>query len=146
MVIPVQYRSGDSAFGPESFVALAQRVWPRDYNLIETSAALKKTINVGAWAGDLLVGTVRILSDGYFFNVIPELMVDPEFQRRGIGRELMYRAIELAPGGHLFLGAKAGNEEFFARLGFKRGPVGLVGRRAEIVRIRAELPAVSPIP
>jgi GNAT superfamily N-acetyltransferase len=63
---------------------------------------LKKTINVGAWVGERLVGTVRVLSDGYFFNTIPELMVDPEFQRRGIGRELMYRAVDLTPGGHFF--------------------------------------------
>ena len=54
------------------------------------------------------------LTDGYFFATVPELMVDPEYQRRGIGR-LMRRALDAAPGGRLFFGAQAGNEEFFER-------------------------------
>lgn len=54
------------------------------------------------------------LTDGYFFATVPELMVDPEYQRRGIG-PLMRRALDAAPGGRLFFGAQAGNEEFFER-------------------------------
>jgi ribosomal protein S18 acetylase RimI-like enzyme len=40
---------------------------------------------------------VRVLSDGYFFSTVPEVIVDPEYRRRGIGRELMRRALEVAP-------------------------------------------------
>jgi GNAT superfamily N-acetyltransferase len=97
---------------------------------------LEKTINIGAWVGDRLVGSVRVLSDGYFFNTVPELMVDPDYQRRGIGRELMHRALDLSPGGRLFFGAQPGNEEFFERAGFKRGPVGFVGIRDETLGAR----------
>ncbi len=75
---------------------------------------------------------VRVLSDGYFFNTVPELMVDPEYQRRGIGRELMRRALHASTGGRLFLGAQPGNEGFFERSGFERGPVGFVGRRDDL--------------
>jgi GNAT superfamily N-acetyltransferase len=128
----VEYRAGESAVTPESFVALARRVWPREYDLARAAAALEKTINIGAWVADRLVGSVRVLSDGYFFNTVPEVMVDPEFQRRGIGRELMCRALDLSPGGRLFFGAQPGNEAFFERAGFTRGPVGFVGRRDEI--------------
>jgi GNAT superfamily N-acetyltransferase len=124
----VEYLCGESALDAESFVALAQRVWPRDYDLTRTRTALERTINIGAWAGDRLVGSVRVLSDGYFLNTVPELMVDPEYRRQGIGRELMRRALDLAPGGKLFFGAQPGNEEFFERSGFQRGPVGFVGR------------------
>jgi GNAT superfamily N-acetyltransferase len=84
--------------------------------------------------GDRLVGSVRILSDGYFFNTVPEVIVDPDYQRQGIGRELMHRALELAPGGRLFFGAQPGNEPFFEKLGFQRGPVGFVGRREDILK------------
>jgi ribosomal protein S18 acetylase RimI-like enzyme len=55
-------------------------------------------------------------------------MVDPDYQRRGIGRTLMHRALESAPNGRLFFGAQPGNEIFFERAGFDRGPVGFVGR------------------
>jgi len=78
-----------------------------------------------------------VLSDGYFFNTVPEVIVDPDYQRRGIGRELMHRAVQLAPGGRLFFGAQPGNETFFERSGFQRGPVGFVGRREDILKSTA---------
>jgi GNAT superfamily N-acetyltransferase len=129
----VEYRTGQFALNPESFVLLAQRVWPRHYDIARIAGALERTINIGAWAGDRLVGSVRVLSDGYLFNTVPELMVDPEYQRRGIGRELMRQALRMAPGGRLFFGAQPGNEEFFERSGFRRGPVGFVGRQEQVL-------------
>ena len=92
-------------------------------------AALDKTINIGAWDGDRLVGSVRLLSDGYFFCTVPEVMVDPEYRRKGIGKELLRRALDVAPGGTIFLGAQPGNEAFFEQAGFRRGPTGYVGRK-----------------
>lgn len=127
----VEYRSGTAALTPAAFVALARRVWARDYDPDRIATAIDKTINIGAWVGDRLVGSVRVLSDGYLFNTVPEVMVDPEFQRHGLGRELMRRALGEAPGGRLFFGALPGNEPFFERSGFQRGPVGFVGRRHE---------------
>jgi N-acetylglutamate synthase-like GNAT family acetyltransferase len=56
----------------------------------------------------------------------------PQMSGSLIGRELMHRALNVAPGGKLFFGAQPDNEEFFERSGFQRGPVGFVGRRAEI--------------
>jgi len=133
----IEYRTGESALPAEAFVALAQRVWPRNYDTARIGAALTRTINIGAWAGNQLVGSVRVLSDGYLFNTVPEVMVDPEYQRLGIGRELMHRAVDLAPGGQLFFGAQPGNEPFFERAGFQRGPVGFVGRRETVLKSRA---------
>jgi len=127
--VTVEYRSGESALTTNAFLALAQRIWPRDYDAGLTTAALGKTINVGAWVEDRLVGSVRVLSDGCFFSTVPEVMVDPEYRRQGIGCELLKRALELAPGGTLFLGAQPGNERFFEQAGFRRGPTGYVGRR-----------------
>ena len=126
----VEYRSGDSALSVEAFIGLAKRIWQRDYDTQRTADALKSTINVGAWSGNRLVGSVRVLTDGYFFSTVPEVMVDPEFRKQGIGRELLRRALDAAPGGVLFLGAQPGNERFFETAGFRRGPTGYVGRRS----------------
>ncbi len=133
----LEYRSGESALPTQSFLALARRVWPRDYDASRTTAALRSTINIGAWVDSRLVGSVRVLSDGYFFSTVPEVLVDPEYRRRGIGRELMRRALEAAPGGALFLGAQPGNEPFFEQAGFRRGPTGYVGRCNTHVEERA---------
>ena len=43
-------------FATEDFLALAQRVWPREYSAADASTALARTINIGAWDGDRLVG------------------------------------------------------------------------------------------
>ena len=128
--MPVEYRNGDGALSVEAFIGLAKRIWQRDYDTQKTADALKSTINVGAWSGNRLVGSVRVLSDGYFFSTVPEVMVDPEFRKQGIGRELLRRALDAAPGGVLFLGAQPGNERFFETAGFRRGPTGYVGRRS----------------
>ena len=128
----IEYRMGPSALPVAAFVELATRVWPRAYDSERVVEALSKSINIGAWSGDRLVGAVRLLSDGYLFNTIPEVMVDPDFQRQGIGRRLMHRALEMAPGGRVFLGALPGNEPFFEQVGFKRGPIGFVGRIDDI--------------
>jgi GNAT superfamily N-acetyltransferase len=118
----------DDGFEAETFVALAKRVWPRDYDLTAAGAALTRTTNIGAWDGERLVGAVRILTDGYFFATVPEILVDPDYQRRGIGRELMLRALAAAPRGTLFFGAQAQSLGFFEKLGCEAGPSGMVMR------------------
>ena len=119
-------RYDESGFSAQSFVGLAQCVWPRDYDLERVGLALRHTINVGAWDGDVLVGCVRVLTDGYLFATIPEILVHPDYQRRGIGRRLMQLALRQAPRGKLYLGAQPQSVGFFQRIGCKPGPFGLV--------------------
>lgn len=116
-------------FVTEDFLALAQRVWPREYSAKDASAALERTINIGAWDSDRLVGSVRILTDGYFFATIPETLVDPAYQRRGIGRRLMELALDRAPRGKVAFGAQPQSVAFFERIGCRRGLTGFVAER-----------------
>ena len=104
----------------DEFLGLANRVWPRDYDVASADAALRRTINIVARAGGVVIGTVRILTDGYFFGTVPEILVHPEWQGRGIGRALLASAWERTPTG-LFFGAQPGNEAFFERCGFAPG-------------------------
>jgi len=120
------YREG---FPPAEFLALAQRVWPREYSLRDTTAALARTTNIGAWDGDRLVGSVRVLTDGYFFATIPEILVDPAYQRRGIGRHLMTLALDRVPRGKVAFGAQPQSVAFFERIGCRRSLIGFVAER-----------------
>ena len=124
----IAYRTGPAAVTVPSFLELARRVWQRELDAGRTAAALAATRNIGAWIGGRLIGSVRVLSDGYVFSTVPELMVDPDYRHRGVGSELMHRALRSAPGGRLFFGAQSGNEGFFERIGFVRGPTGFVGK------------------
>ncbi len=120
---PIRY-SSDVA--PADFFALGQRVWPGSYDLADVTRSLANTVNIGAWDGDTLVGSVRVLTDGYFLATIPEILVDAAYRRRGIGRELMRRAVEQAPRRKLFFGAQPEAVEFFERIGCERRLVGFV--------------------
>ena len=116
-------------FDADHFLALAQRVWPRDYSPAACAAALERTINIGAWDGQRLVGSVRVLTDGYFFATIPEILVDPEYQRRGIGRQLMALALDRTPRGRVFFGAQPKSVAFFERIGCRRTLTGFGAER-----------------
>jgi len=113
-------RYDDSGFSVDAFLALAGRVWPGAYDRARTAGALARTTNIGAWDGDRLVGAVRVLTDGYFFATIPEILVDPAYQRRGIGRALMDLALQHTPRGVVFFGAQPQAVGFFERLGCAR--------------------------
>ncbi len=113
----IEFRQPDTELSADEFLDLVQRVWPGEYESGPTETAIERTINVTAWDDDYLVGSVRLLTDGYFFNCISEILVDPDYQRRGIGRELM-RRIEAESPGPIFLGAQPGNEPFFEKVGY----------------------------
>lgn len=104
----------------DEFLMLAQRVWPGEYDADMVQRALEKTINVTARENGVLVGCVRILTDGYFFGTIPEILVDPDHRREGVGTRLMELACEASPTS-LYFGAQPGNEEFFEKAGFDKG-------------------------
>ena len=122
----VRYAEG---YAVDDFLALARRVWPRDHSRDDAADALTRTVNVGAWDGDRLVGSVRILTDGYFFATIPEILVDPDYQRRGIGRRHIELALERAPRGKLWFGAQPQSVEFFERIGCRTALTGFVAER-----------------
>ena len=116
----MEYIVDDKALTASDFVAFVNRVWPGNYDCARTWDALNRTLNITAYDGDVLVGCLRILSDGYFFGTITELLVLPEYQRRGIGSHLLQLAREHTPT-MLFFGAQPGVEAFYEKNGCTRG-------------------------
>ena len=115
----ISYQVGDGALTAEVFLKLVNRVWPGEYDLERTEAALARTLNITARDGDELVGCLRILSDGCYFGTITELLVLPAYRRRGIGSQLLRLARENAPT-LLYFGAQPGLEPFYERNGCHR--------------------------
>ena len=128
VAMKIDFKIDDGNLPATLFLGLAQRVWPRNYDTELVRLALERTFNITAWDGKNLVGCVRILSDGYFFGTIPEILVDPAYQRKGIGRQLMELAWQYSPTS-LFFGAQPGNEEFFEKLGCERSMTSYVKRK-----------------
>ena len=54
---------------------------------------VNSTLVISAWDDGRLIGAVRVLSDTMFRSIIYDLIVLPEYQNKGIGKELVKRCI-----------------------------------------------------
>lgn len=60
---------------------------------VRLTAAVAASLHVvTAWDGDRLVGLARVVGDGLTIAYLQDILVDPENQRSGVGRELFRRA------------------------------------------------------
>ena len=115
----MEYRIGDKMLHAPEFVSFVNRIWPREQQLEKAEAALRKTFNITAYDGENLVGCLRILTDGYYFGTITELLVLPAYQRQGIGSRLLQLARENTPT-MLYFGAQPEAEAFYEKNGCQR--------------------------
>jgi GNAT superfamily N-acetyltransferase len=115
-----------SALRADDYIALLRRINIAAPDAVRTDAALQRSINISAWHDNQLVGAARILSDGYFTAALAEIIVDPDYRRRGLGRELMNRAYAKTPRGTLSISAPQGSTTFFDHIGCERGPAGFI--------------------
>ena len=81
------------------------------------------------WDGDKPVGMARVVSDGGYMMLVADVMVLPEYQGKGIGRQLMINIGEyyeaLSSDGRCImvnLMATTGNEGFYRKFGFVERP------------------------
>jgi ribosomal protein S18 acetylase RimI-like enzyme len=72
-----------------------------------------------AWDGERLAGILRAWLDGGFLAYIADLAVDPAYQRRGIGRELLRRATSSDPNLIYLLHAAPTAMEFYRHTGWR---------------------------
>ena len=126
----IHYINDDKELKSECLIEMANQVWSGAYDVRRMQEAIDRTINITAWHGSKLVGCLRILSDGYLFGTITEVLVLKEYQKRGIGRELMRRAMDLTPT-PLFFGAQPEAEGFYEKLGIEKSYSHFISTRNE---------------
>lgn len=83
---------------------------------------------LGAWEGDILTGLVRAVGDGVSVLYGQDLLVRPEYQRRGIDRRLLEAMLDAYPHVRQRLLMTDGTPQtlaFYRALGFV--PVGELG-------------------
>ena len=115
----MEYKVNDTNLIASTFIPFVNQIWQGDYDLERTQAALSKTLNITAYDNKMLVGCLRMLTDGYFFGTITELLVLPKFQKQGVGSKLLELAKENAPT-MLYFGAQPGVEAFYEKNGCQK--------------------------
>src|SRR5262245_27602675 len=96
---------------------------PRDVQAVRT-ALNNSLFSVVARTDDILVGMGRVIGDGELHYYLSDLVVRPEFQRKGVGsaivRELQ-QFIDTVPYKNTLVGiiATERSREFYERLGYK---------------------------
>ncbi|MGZ5896788.1 MAG: GNAT family N-acetyltransferase [Xanthobacteraceae bacterium] len=114
-------RLHERTFGPGRYAKTAYRIREG----VEHDPALSFTARIGT----LMVGSVRLspirISDSKALLLGP-LTVEPPFRERGIGKQLIERALATAKAAGHKLVVLVGDEPYYARAGFKRIPKGRV--------------------
>ncbi|MGD0676693.1 MAG: GNAT family N-acetyltransferase [Polyangiaceae bacterium] len=78
--------------------------------------------HVFAYDGEILVGYARAISDGAFSAYVGSVAVLREYQRQGIGRELVRRLVDGRDHLTFVLHADPVNHPFYLRCGFSLSP------------------------
>ncbi len=73
-----------------------------------------------AWHGDHLVGACRALTDGDYWGFICDLVVAPEHQGCGLGRQILDRTIVELGVKKVILACVKGQEGFYRKAGLLR--------------------------
>jgi len=116
----MDYKVDDKQLNASIFIPFVNKVWQGNYNMERTQSALSKTLNITAYDDKVLVGCLRILSDGYYFGTITELLVLPEYQKQGVGSRLLQLAKDNTPT-MLYFGSQPGVEGFYEKNGCQKG-------------------------
>ncbi len=80
---------------------------------------INSTLVVSAWENERLIGAARVLSDKMFRSIIYDLLVLPEFQNKGIGKELLKRCIERFPSSEWLVQTTEEISGYYEKNGFK---------------------------
>ncbi|MBR6322789.1 MAG: GNAT family N-acetyltransferase [Lachnospiraceae bacterium] len=116
----MDYRVDDKQLNAAVFLSFVNQIWPGNYDVERTQEALSKTLNITAYDGEKLVGCLRILTDGYYFGTITELLVLPKYRNQGVGSRLLQLAKANTPT-MLYFGAQPGVEAFYEKNGCRKG-------------------------
>ncbi|MFT3994358.1 MAG: GNAT family N-acetyltransferase [Dysgonomonas sp.] len=80
---------------------------------------------VFVYDNDNLIGFGRMLSDGVRQSALYDIAVEPSYQGKKIGKEIVERLISTTPECNFILYASPGKEDFYKKLNFKKMKTGM---------------------
>ena len=114
----------------EDYAALrASAGWPKICEEQAMAGLCGSKFVIAAKDGSRTVGVARVLSDGGYIAYLADVLVLPEYQRKGIGKEMVGRLVSSVKDGmkegdniNFTVFATVGKEEFYKKFGFEKRP------------------------
>jgi len=121
----------DGTLTPEEALELVELVGWTGYTADHFRRALPNTqVAVTAREGERLVGMARAFGDGAIYAAIVDVVVRPEFQKRGVGNRMMERLmaeLKRLDLHRIYLRAGPGTMPWYERFGFTAAYGGTTG-------------------
>lgn len=118
--------SSECGLDAEQFIDLLKRSTLAERRPVDDRATIEAMLTnadllITAWDEESLVGISRAISDFSYCTYLSDLAVDEEYQRQGIGKELIRRTQAAAGGcGSLILLAAPAAESYYGHIGMVR--------------------------
>jgi ribosomal protein S18 acetylase RimI-like enzyme len=115
------------------FLILRNKVGWGDLDTSLAEKSLEKSLfHITIYDGQQLIGMGRVVGDGAMYFYIQDVVVDPDYQKQGIGTVLMdtiegYLRYTAEEGSTIGLLASQGKESFYARYGYVQRPNNTLG-------------------
>ncbi|MFC7679067.1 GNAT family N-acetyltransferase [Paenibacillus sp. GCM10028914] len=113
---------------PEIYIELRRKVGFKQYSFEDVAMALEKTLfSVVIYDADKPVGIGRVLGDDRVVFFIKDVVVDPDYQNRSIGHDIMLSLMEYIEGkacknAYVGLMSTPNKEGFYKKFGFIQRP------------------------
>jgi len=128
-----QYKAYLESPSAEEFIKLRYKIgWGKtDINMAEKS--LKNSLfHIVVRDDSNLIGMGRVIGDGSMYFYVQDVIVDPDYQKKGIGKLLMqqiegYLIHTALKGATIGLLSAKGKEDFYRRFGYIQRPNDLLG-------------------
>jgi ribosomal protein S18 acetylase RimI-like enzyme len=72
-----------------------------------------------------LIGFGRVISDGEYQAAIYDVAILPDYQQKGIGKQIIQHIVDRTPGCNYILYAAPGKELFYEKIDFRRMKTGM---------------------
>jgi ribosomal protein S18 acetylase RimI-like enzyme len=79
------------------------------------------THTIFIYRNDLVIGFGRVVGDGRYYAMLADIVVDPDFQKQGIGKHIVMSLNSLLNNYHFVnLSAAPGADHFYKSMGWKK--------------------------
>ncbi|GIU74613.1 MAG: N-acetyltransferase [Bryobacteraceae bacterium] len=111
---------------PEEYIALLNSSGLGERRPVQDSSAIARMLEhanllATCWDGETLAGAARCFTDFAYVTYCSDLAVRAEYQRQGVGKELLRTVLRAAPCRIVLLAAPKA-VDYYPRIGFTRHP------------------------